>query len=491
MYLSKSKYCKAFQCNKILWLDKYKSDVKEEIDNNSVLDNGTKVGELAKKLFGSYLDVSFSENLDDMINETNEYLKNDICNITEASFNYNGNFCSVDILKKNKDKYEIYEVKSSTEISDIYLEDISYQYYVLSNLGLNVTRSCIVYINSKYIRFGNLELEKLFKIEDVSEYVINNQNNIKEKINEINKYMNRKDEENKDIGEYCFKPYECPYFKYCSSHLKDNNVFDIRGMSIKKKIDLYKSGKSSYNDLISSNINDKYKEQIDFELNNKEDKIIVNNIKKFLNDITYPLYFLDFETFQESVPSYDNSSPYEQIPFQYSLHYKESEYSDLKHTEFLAEGGSDPRRQLAVKLVNDIKENTCVLAYNMSFEKNVIKKLAFLYPDLSERLMNIYYNIKDLMIPFKNRDYYTKNMHGSYSIKYVLPALFPNDPKLDYHNLEMVHNGSEASNTYLDLVNHSKKEQEIIRKNMLKYCWLDTYAMVKVLDKLYEVTNND
>ena len=491
MYLSKSKYCKAVQCNKILWLDKYKSEVANPVDNSSVLDNGTKVGQLAKELFGKYLDVTFSENLSDMINETKEFLKNDICNITEASFDYNGNFCSVDILKKNKNKYEIYEVKSSTEISDIYLDDISYQYYVLNGLGLKVTKTCIVHINSKYVRHGDLELDKLFNIVDVTDIVLSKQEEVNNKIDEINKYMDNKKEEDRDIDFYCFKPYECPYFKYCSSNLEEHNVFDIRGMSTKKKFELYKKGIYKYTDLLDEKINDKYLEQIDFELNDREDKIIIKNIKEFLNTISYPLYFLDFETFQESIPSYDDISPYEQIPFQYSLHILDSKDSELKHTEFLAESNIDPRRDLALKLVNDIPFNVCVLAYNMSFEKNVIKKLAYLYPELSEHLMSIYNNMKDLMIPFKNRDYYTKNMYGSYSIKYVLPALFPNDESLDYHNLDMVHNGSEASNTYMTLTNYSKKEQEIIRKNMLKYCYLDTYAMVKVLSKLYEVVEND
>ena len=491
MYLSKSKYCSGVQCNKILWLDKYKSEVKEEIDNSSVLDNGTKVGELAKGLFGEYLDVPFNNDLNQMIKDTYEFLKNDKCVITEASFDYNGNFCSVDILKKNKDKYEIYEVKSSTSVSDIYKDDISYQYYVLKSLGLNVTKCSIVHINSSYVRHGDLELNKLFKIVDVTDIVLKKQNEVKNKIKEINEYMENKNEEEKDIGEYCFQPYECPYFKYCSRNINKPNVFDIRLMSLKKKFELYNNGIYEYKDLLNSDINDKYKEQIDFELNDKKDKIEIEKIKGFMNTLYYPLYFLDFETFQESVPSYDNISPYEQIPFQYSLHYIKSENSKLEHTEFLAEASIDPRRDLAVKLVNDIPENVCVLAYNMSFEKNVIKKLSKLYPDLSEHLMNIHDHIKDLMVPFKNRNYYTKEMYGSYSIKYVLPALFPNDESLNYHNLDMVHNGSEASNAYSTLSNYSKEEQLEIRKNMLKYCYLDTYAMVKIWEKLNEVVSGD
>ena len=491
MYLSKSKYCKCIQCNKILWLEKNKPEVGVYEDNSSVFDNGNKVGETAKGLFGKYEDVKFSENLNDMIEETKELLKKDKCVICEASFDYNGNFCSVDILKKNNNNYEIYEVKSSTEISDIYLDDISYQFYVLSSLGLNIKSANIVYINNKYVRHKELELYKLFNIEDVTDIALGKQEEVKKKIIDINKYMERKEEESKDIDLYCFRPYECPFFKYCSSHIEENNVFDIRGMSINKKIELYKKGHYDYASLLTENILDKYKEQIDFVLNNKEDKINIDEIKKFMNKLSYPLYFLDFETFQDSIPRFEGTSPYEQIPFQYSLHYLEKEGGELKHTEYLAEANIDPRRELAEKLINDIPKNTCVLAYNMSFEKNVIEKLSYLYPDLSDHLMNIHNNIKDLMIPFKNRDYYTKDMKGSYSIKYVLPALFPDDESLNYHNLEQVHKGDEASAAYLSLGNLSKHDQEVLRNNMLKYCSLDTYAMVKIYEKLKDKIKNN
>ena len=130
--------------------------------------------------------------------------------------------------------------------------------------------------------------------------------------------------------------------------------------------------------------------------------------------------------------------------------------------------------------------DVCTTAYNMAFEKSRIKEMAEIFPDLSEHLLNIRENIKDLMIPFRKRYYYTRDMQGSFSIKYVLPALYPNDPSLNYHNLDEVHNGSEASATYINLGKKSKEEQEKTRANMLKYCGLDTYAMVKVWKKLKE-----
>ena len=124
----------------------------------------------------------------------------------------------------------------------------------------------------------------------------------------------------------------------------------------------------------------------------------------------------------------------------------------------------------------------------MGFEKGRIKGLANLYPDLAEHLMNIHDNIQDLMIPFQKKYYYSKAMQGSYSIKYVLPALFPDDPSLDYHNLEGVHNGGEASATFKKMATMTPEELEEYRKHLLKYCGLDTFAMVKVWEKLNGVS---
>lgn len=491
MELSKSKYCNAIQCKKMLWLDCYKSEEKEEVNNDSVLDNGTSVGLLAKDLFGEHVDIEFNYDKETMIKDTISALKEDNVVVTEASFIYNNNFCSVDILKKNNNEYEIVEVKSSTKIDDIYIEDVSYQYYILKNLGYNVVKVSIAYINNQYTRNGKLDLEKLFNIEDITEIVIDNFDIVSSNIASINKYMTQKEIPKDDIGVHCFKPYECPFFKFCTKHLPEENVFNIRGMNTTKKINLYNKGVYSYNDILEDNINEKYKQQIDFELNNKSPYINYKNIRDFMDTLYYPLYFLDFETYQQPIPLYDGIKPYMQIPFQYSLHYIEKENGNLFHKEFLADADIDPRRKLAERLVEDILPNACVLAYNMMFEKMVIRNLAELYPDLKDRLMTIHDNMKDLMIPFVNRDYYTKEMYGSYSIKYVLPALFPNDPSLNYHNLDLVHNGSEASNSYANLGTLSKEEQENVRNSLLRYCELDTYAMVKIWNKLTLIHNTN
>ena len=490
MNLSKSKYCRGIQCKKILWLEKNKPEEKEDILNQSVLDNGTEVGEFAKKLFGDYINIEYNNDLKTMLDDTKKVIENNkVCNITEASFVYNNNFCSVDILKKDNNNYEIYEVKSSTSIKDIYLDDASYQYYVLTSLGYNVTKVSIVYINSKYVRGKELELDKLFIIEDITNIAKEKIKETPKVIEDINNYMKQTTEPEERIDMHCEDPYSCPFFNYCTRNIEKPNVFAIAGMHTSTKFKLFNEGKYTFKDLLDEDINPKYKEQIDFEINNKKEKIEKEKIIEFLNTLSYPLFFLDFETYQQTIPLYEGIRPYQQIPFQYSLHYYEDKNKILKHKEFLATPGLDPRRSLAEQLVKDIPKDVCVLAYNMSFEKTVIKQLAEIYPDLSDHLLNIRDNIKDLMIPFINRNYYNKSLEGSYSIKYVLPTFFPDDPSLNYHNLEDIHNGSEAMNAFANMEKLSQEDQEKLRNNLLKYCELDTYAMVKIYDKLLEITN--
>ena len=163
MNLSKSKYCKCIQCEKILWLEKHHPEYAKDDENKPpVFETGRKVGELAKGLLGDYKDIPHDENLSVMIEKTKKLMQDKPNIITEASFSYDNNFCSVDILKNDLNGVEIYEVKSSTEVKDIHKDDVAYQYFVLSNLGLNVKKVCIVHLNSKtYTRRKELDINQL------------------------------------------------------------------------------------------------------------------------------------------------------------------------------------------------------------------------------------------------------------------------------------------------------------------------------------------
>ena len=491
IHLSKSSYCSCVQCEKILWLDKFKKEASQEERNESVFENGKIVGNLAKGLFGDYVEVPFDTDIEKRLSMTQNLLGDAPNVIAEASFSFDNNFCSVDVLKNDTDGVEIYEVKSSTKIKDIYVDDVAYQYCVLSNLGLNVKRACIVYVNNKYVLEGELEMDKLFNIEDLTSVVLEKQDEIKSNIESINEFMNSNGDSEPDvqIEEHCFNPYLCRFWQYCSRDLPTPNVFDLKGIQRPTKFKKFREGKISFEDLQGEDINQKALEQIDFELNCRKPKINKDAINDVLNSLKYPLYFIDYETCQYAIPVYEGTKPYQQIPFQYSLHIIPHEGADIEHREYLAEFDDENIiRNFAESMIGDMPEDGSVIVYNRSFEASRNRDIGEMYPDLKGEMDRINDNMVDLMVPFKQRNYYTREMQGSYSIKYVLPALYPDDESLDYSNLSLIHKGDEASNAFLSLKDKTPVEREKIRNALLKYCELDTYAMVKIWEKFIEVT---
>ena len=491
MNLSKSKFTQGIQCNKILWLEKNGIE-KMDSKNKNVLSNGTEVGELAKNLFGEYIDIEFNENLNVMIEDTKKYLLQDNVVITEASFKYNNNFCSVDILKKERNGYSIYEVKSSTDYHHFeYIVDVAYQKYVLEKFGINILSCNLITINNEYVFDGKLDITKLFNITNIDDLVAKEIKDVETNLCFAKNILNSETEPNIDLSVHCNAPHLCGFWKYCSKHLPQPSVFDLYRTNFDKKIEYYKNSVISFEDLKHAGyfLGNIQNMQVEHATQTLPDHIDIDGIRKFLSTLTYPIYFLDFETMQPVIPEIVGTKPYQQIPFQYSLHYIETEGGEIKHKEFLAESGTDPRRAIAESLCKDIPEDVCVLAYNKGFECGRINELANTFPDLRNHLMNIHYNMKDLLDPFRSGYYYNKAIGGSFSIKSVLPALFPNDPDLDYHKLDQVHNGGEAMDIFPKIKDLPPDEQKRARKNLLKYCELDTLAMVKIWQKLVSFTN--
>lgn len=495
MYLSKSQFTKGLQCVKALWLKKYKKEALTPPDEAqmAIFESGNVVGDLACDLFPGGKEIPFDrENMNSMAPLTKKYLDEGVKDIYEATFEFNGIFVMVDILHKGEDGWEIYEVKSSTLVKDVNIADAAIQYYALEGCGLNISKASIVHINNEYIRGKDLEIDKLFTIADVTDEVIEFQTTIPDILEHFEKILrDRVNEPDIDIGMHCSSPYTCDAKDYCWNKQKkipEYSIFDISRLNTKKKFELYEEGIIEFDDIDSlHHFSDSQRVQIDCEI---DDKTIIDRdeIKNFVNNLTYPLYHLDFETFQQVIPQYEGLKPYQQIPSQFSLHI---EYGNggLDHKEFLAVAGSDPRRALAEKLVEDIPKDVMLLAYNKGFEKGVIKRLAEIYPDISDHLMAIHDNIKDLMTPFQRKFYYTPSMKGSYSIKKVMPALVP-DMVNAYKELEVVHDGGEAMNIYAGL-HLIKDDAEVtrIRNGLLEYCKLDTLAMVKILERLREVVD--
>lgn len=496
--LSKSKYTTFCQCQKALWLKIYNPEV-EVVDENrqAILERGNKVGDLAMGLFGNYVEVTTllpDGNLDltTMINKTQQEMAKGTDVICEASFSYQNNYCAVDLLRKTDKGWCIYEVKSisSNEPKKIvnYYPDIAYQKWVLTQCGVNVTGTYLVCLNSNYIFEETLDLLGLFAIIDVSKAIENEYKQVQERVKQAALVLNSETEPDLDLSESCKKPYDCSFWNYCTRNLPKPNVFDLYNTLFKQKLEYYHNGIVSFDDLRDLSLGAIQNTQVKTSLTGKP-FINRDGICKFLNSLFYPLYFLDFETMALAVPKIRGTRPFEQIPFQYSLHYKENKTAPCQHKEFLAASdGSDPRRSLAEQLCKDIPMNVCVLAYHKSTECNIIKKLAESFPDLASHLMNICENIKDLLDPFKYGHYYVPAMGGSFSIKSVLPALFPNDPSLNYHNLDpRVQNGTEAMEVFPKIKDMQPEEASATREALLRYCELDTLALVKVLERLEEV----
>ena len=421
--------------------------------------------------------------------KTKEFIEHGIKIIYEATFCFDGILVMVDILRIGRDGLIINEVKSSTSVKDVYIDDASIQYYVISSLGYKVSAVNIIHIDSSYVRGEKLELEKFFRAEDVTEQVKQKQADIPQNLSKFDEILSKNFEPEADIGPQCSDPYTCDALEYCwrkQRGIPEYSIFDISGLRSKKKFELYKSGIVKFEDIKElDKFNASQQIQIRSELS-KEQIIDKEAIKEFLDTLSYPLYHLDFETFQQAVPEFIGLSPYEQIPFQFSIH-KDDGKGNLEHFEFLAEAGTDPRYELALNLIKFIPQDACVLAYNMSFEKGVIRRLAEIYPQISNELMAIHDNIKDLMAPFASKSYYHPKMQGRYSIKYVLPALVP-EFESAYKDLNLIHHGGEAMQAYAAIAFMNETQRDAYKKALLEYCKLDTLAMVKVLEKLCEVT---
>jgi hypothetical protein len=288
-----------------------------------------------------------------------------------------------------------------------------------------------------------------------------------------------------DIGPYCTDPYECDFIPYCWRHIPENSVFDIRGVGV-DRFGLYQRGIVRLADVPLDELKSAQRQQVKATLN-RQDAIDPQQVKAFLDTLWYPICHLDFETFNTPIPKFDGTRPYQQVPFQFSIHAQESPGAELQHFEYLAPPQGDPRRELIEKLLEIIPADACVLAYNQAFEKGILRELAALFPDLADAIETRLTNVRDLMVPFRRRDVYRWQMRGSYSIKEVLPAMVP---ELSYEGLAIA-NGMAAMQAYQEMC---ALEDPValaeLRAALLEYCRLDTLAMVRILEKLRAIGEN-
>ena len=441
------------------------------------------------------MEIAFdADDFNGMIEKTKALIADGTEVIYEATFSEEGVFAMADILVRNGEAWDMYEVKGSTNARDKhgvieqhYLQDASVQWYALSK-SIKLNRAFIVHIDNTYTRQGKLEIPKLFAFDDITKEVLQEQENVEQHLSEMESML-KGDMPVVDIGKHCDKPYNCDFSTHCWKHIpKENSVFDI-SYAMGKQWTLYYDGVLSIDDIPDDfQFGSNASLQIEYH---RSQKIKVNNeeIEAFLNTIEYPINFFDFETFRNVIPRFDNQRPYAQMPFQYSLHILHED-GRLEHKEFLGDANSDPRNPLIVQMLNDITLTGSIVAYNQSFEITQIKNLALFLPSRADELLALNERFIDLAHPFQYKHYYDPKFNGRYSIKVVLPAMFPNDDELDYKKLGSIQNGGDAMDTFANLhLLKGKSKLESIKKDFLAYCRLDTLAMVRIWEKLHKMVD--
>lgn len=482
-YLSKSLFIRGLQCRKALYFEKHHPELRDELtsDAKARFTAGNQVGELARDLFPGGLLVPYvKDDFAIQFKQTSDAVASGKRIIYEASFEHDGITVKVDILRKVAKGWQIYEVKSGTALKEVHENDAALQYFVLTGAGIPVTKVFVVHVNSEYVRRGDLDLAQLFTVVDVTKEAKAQQAEIAKEIAAQRKMLSGKKPPKIDIGPHCSAPYECDFSEHCWQHIPEESVFDLRGKGV-DKFELYRSGMVALKDVPLNLLDGKQRQQAEAAA---KKKVIVDRerLREFLDQLWYPLCFLDFETFQSPIPPYDGLKPYQQVPFQYSLHYQKRGNGKLYHREFLAAPATDPRKEFVERLLAGIPDGACILAYNKAFEIGRLKELAEHFPKHRKKIRAIIGNVVDLIDPFRQRMIYSWKQKGSHSIKQVLPAFVKG---MSYDGMA-IGNGGEAMEAYHEMCALVDRPEELAeqRKALLEYCRQDTLAMVRLVSSM-------
>jgi len=481
--LSKSLYLNGLQCPRYIWIQFHEPERVPEPDSvtQHIFNQGHEVGYLAKKLFPGGIDIPQDDFMGN-IEKTNELL-NDRKPLFEAGILADKLYSRVDILSPaGEDQWDIFEVKSSTSVKDVHINDVAFQRHCCGQYGLNIRNCNLVLINNQYVRNGEIDPKGLFNIHDVTDKVDEASIGIQDKIDNIIEVVNRDTCPEMVIGPHCRDPYECPLTD-CWEHLPEHSVFSLYWGG-KKAFEMYNNGVLTVSDI-----------PVDYGLNGKqliqqaavvsgEPHIDKEAIREFLSLLEYPLYYLDFETIGPAIPLFDGVRPYQDVPFQYSLHVVQDEKSELVHYSYLTNGASDPRPGLLAELKKVLGNSGSIIAYNKGFEEGCLRDMAAAFPEYSGWIEQICNRLLDLLSPFSNFYYYHPLQKGSASLKAVLPAITGKG----YEDLD-ISDGQVASLSFLS-ANYGEISEEDRIKVMIdleKYCGRDTEGMIWIVDKLREL----
>jgi hypothetical protein len=482
-YISKSKYLEGLKCLKLLWYDFHNPKIIPHPGpmTRAVFEEGEKIGILAQSLFPDGIFLGSGYDFKKVSDKSIASLAQNKP-LFEAGFLFRSTYAIADILAPAcNGTWDIIEVKSSTDVKEEHIPDVAFQKYVYEGAGLKINKCFLMHIDNTYIKNGPIEPKKLFKAQDITEEVNEIIPEIEKEIDEMTLTIASDKEPVIEIGPFCNKPHDCPLKGFCWGSLPEDNVFILyRGG--KFLYDLYKNGVTRISDIpLGMKLTDKQLIQIKTHKDNEE-YIDKEALKDFLSQIEYPLYFLDFETMAPAIPAYDNSRPYEAIPFQYSLHIIKKEGAKPEHHGHIAKGNLDPRPEILKLLKEQLGTHGTIIAYNAVFEIRCLKKMAEVYATYKPFTDTIETRFVDLMTPFVKFMYYTPKQEGSYSMKTVLPALTGKS----YEGLGIA-NGEVAQREYMRVTFDplvTKEDKDKVLKDLEVYCGLDTQGMIDIFNVL-------
>lgn len=492
--LSKSDYLLYLKHPAWLWLKKHDEKKLPKISENTqaVFDRGHLFEKYAERLFPGGVTVGFSE--DDFIHtyldmpvRTKKALADGATTLFQGRFESGKLTCICDIIKVVGDNVvDLYEIKSSTKTKELHKHDLTFQRIVLEQAGYKVRYVLELHANKGYVRDGDIDVHQLIATDDLTDITTELRDETMVEAARAVRVMESSEIPDISPALVRFDGREEWMAIYESlTHFDAESIYALAGLNAKKTSELEELGIRNLRDIPASiTLRPNQKRQVRAV---KENHVIVDGakIREFLAALVYPLYFLDYETLSCLVPEYDGTRPYEQIPFQYSLHILDRPDGELTHVGYLHADQSNPVEALSTSLATHIGPKGTVLAWHSNFEESRNTEMGEMAPEFQEFYRKVNRRMVDLKMPFSEGWYIDKNFFGSASIKHVLPVLIP---ELSYEDLE-IREGNSAQRIWMETVleGKHKEEREKIFHALDTYCALDTLAMVKIYEYLLKV----
>jgi hypothetical protein len=474
--LSKSKLLSSLQCRKRLWLEVHRPElIPEDPARERAFSFGHEVGEMARRLTPGGVLIEHQERLVDALAETRRLLGKGVDQVLfEATVEYDGVLVRADILELKRGKASIREVKASGSVKDYHLSDAAIQTWVLGSAGVKVDAVTIQHIDTGFVYPGENDYDGLFTEVPVSNEVKPLLKQVPEWVAEARRTLAGQ-EPKLETGKHCTDPYPCPFVGYCEDLVpKVDLPLTLLPYAGKTVPGLEKEGFKTLRDIPPGRLKSAAQERVRLAHVTGE-RFLDPAVKKLMREFGYPRTFFDFETVGFPVPIWKGTRPYQQVPFQWSMHVEGSR-ATTTHYEFLDLSGELPAKGLVDALLAGMPDDGPVFAYNAGFERQCLKLLGELLPQRRKALDRVCDRLIDLY-PIARSHYYHPGMRGSWSLKAVMPTI-PGGP--DYELLEEVQEGGAATDAYFEAISPgtSAERKRVLEAALLRYCKQDTEALL-------------